>query len=102
MPYWTYILQSEASGRYYCGFSDNPDRRVAEHNNPQYHGSKTTKRFEGPWKLVWKQAHANRSEAMRMEKKIKKLGIARFLDESSHGESGPGPAPLVESRPARD
>lgn len=28
MPYWTYILQSATSGHYYCGFSDNVDRRA--------------------------------------------------------------------------
>jgi putative endonuclease len=83
VPYWTYILQSGTSSRYYCGSSDDVDRRVFEHNDPDYHGSKTTKRFEGPWELVWKLASATRAEAMALEKKIKKRGIGRYLDDLS-------------------
>ncbi|GMV94854.1 MAG: hypothetical protein AMXMBFR82_46610 [Candidatus Hydrogenedentota bacterium] len=85
MPYWTYILRSATSGRYYCGFSDNVARRVAEHNDPNYHGSKTTKRFEGPWELVWQNESATRAEAMALEKKIKKRGIGRYLDDLKLG-----------------
>ena len=102
MPYWTYILQSETTGRYYCGFSDNIERRVAEHNDPEYQGSKTTKHFEGPWRLIWKQEHATRPEAMELEKKIKKRGIGRFLEDSRREETGRTHAQLVESRASRD
>jgi len=86
MPYWTYILQSATTGRYYCGSSDDVDRRVVQHNDPGYHGSKTTKRFEGPWELVWKQEHATRADAMTLEKRIKNRGIGRYLDDPKHGD----------------
>ena len=81
MVFWSYILQSETSGRHYCGSTDDLDRRVRQHNDPGYYGSKTTKRFEGPWRLVWHHEHPSRSEAMRHERRIKARGIKRFLNE---------------------
>jgi putative endonuclease len=69
--FYLYILQSETSGRYYIGQTDNLDRRLAEHNNPLYTSSKTTKRFRGPWKLVYSERYETRSEAIIRERQIK-------------------------------
>ncbi|MBI4557857.1 MAG: GIY-YIG nuclease family protein [Candidatus Hydrogenedentes bacterium] len=92
MSLWTYILQSATTGRLYCGSTDDCARRLLEHNDPDYHGSKTTKRFEGPWELIWCENHLTRGHAMQREKQIKKRGIGRFLAE----------ARSVESRAPRD
>ena len=92
MTYWVYILQSVASGRHYIGHTDNLDRRFSEHNNSDYLGSKTTKRFKGPWKVIWTQKVSSRSEAMILEKRIKGRGVIRYLVE----------AQSIESRPRRD
>jgi len=78
---WVYVLQSESSGRYYCGHSSDPDRRLRQHNDPTYQLSKTTKRFQGPWKLVWTRQCPDRGSAMKLEMSIKKRGIGRFLLE---------------------
>jgi putative endonuclease len=75
MSYRVYILQSESTGRYYCGNTDDLERSLRQHNDPEYHGSKTTKRFNGPWQTVWSEEMATRSEAMMRERKIKKRGI---------------------------
>ena len=83
MLFWTYILQSQSSGRFYCGSTDNLVRRLRQHNDPNHHATKTTKRFEGPWILVWEKGHPSRSEAMALERKIKKRGIGRFLMKST-------------------
>ena len=80
LMFWVYILQSETTGRYYCGSTNDVSRRVRQHNDPEYRGSKTTKRFSGPWELVWSEEHATRSEAMKREKQVKKRGIKRFLE----------------------
>ena len=72
MPFWVYIIQSETTGRYYCGQSSDVERRLRQHNDPEYRLSKTTKRLEGPWKLVWTQKTSSRAEAMTMEKKLKR------------------------------
>ena len=79
MPYWTYILQSQSSGRYYCGHTDNLDRRLSQHNNPDYKSSRTTKVFKGPWEIVWTAESDSRGNAMILEKKIKRRGIKRYL-----------------------
>jgi putative endonuclease len=76
MPYFTYILKSETTDRYYCGSTDDVARRVREHNDQ---GAKGGKKFEGPWELVWSQASETRAEAMALDRKIEKRGISRFL-----------------------
>ena len=82
MPFSVYIIQSETTGRYYCGHSSDVARRLNQHNDPEYRFSKTTKSLEGPWKLIWAQETASRAEAMILEKKIKKRGISRYLTNS--------------------
>jgi putative endonuclease len=90
MPYFVYIIQSETTGRYYCGYSSDPERRLRQHNDPQYQLSQTTKRFEGPWKLIWSRECETRAQAMALEKAIKKRGIQRFLYQAQPAESRPG------------
>ena len=87
MAYWVYIIQSESTGRYYCGQSSDVERRLRQHNDPEYRLSKTTKRFDGPWLLVWTKECKTRGEAMALEKKIKKRGISRFLKDAEPVES---------------
>ena len=75
-------IYRESTGRFYCGQSSNPERRLNQHNDPDYSLSKTTKRFKGPWNLVWTKECSSRSRAMILEKSIKKRGIGRFLKEA--------------------
>ncbi|MFH1672854.1 MAG: GIY-YIG nuclease family protein [Pseudomonadota bacterium] len=82
MPFFVYILKSAATGRHYCGQTSDLDRRVSQHNDPCNQLTKTTKRFQGPWHLVWSRECGDRREAMRLERKIKKRGISRYLAES--------------------
>ena len=87
MAYWVYILYSDVSGRYYCGQSTNVEQRLRQHNDPNYRLSKTTKRFAGPWKVIWTHRCDDRSEATLLERRIKKRGIARFLQDQMSAES---------------
>ena len=80
--FYTYILYSKSCSRYYCGSTNNLKRRIKQHNDPEYKGSLTTKRFKGPWELVWKQEFNSRSDAMALEKVIKKRGIGRYLEKA--------------------
>ena len=89
MQYWVYIIQSQATGRYYCGYSDNVERRVSQHNDLGYRGTRTTKVFQGPWNIIWTQECSSQGEAVVLERKIKKRGIGRYLEDQ-----------LAESRPA--
>ena len=79
---WAYILRSETTGRLYCGQTSDLSGRVRQHNDPNNRKTKTTKRFEGPWKLIWFEECLSRSEAMKLEQSIKKRGISRFLREA--------------------
>ena len=90
MPYWVYIIQSQSTSRYYCGYSDNVERRVNQHNDPEYRGSRTTKVFQGPWNIIWTKECPNRSEAVALERKIKKRGISRYLNDRSAESAGGG------------
>jgi len=44
--YFVYIIKSEQTGRYYCGYSSNPERRLRQHNDPHYRLSQNTKRLK--------------------------------------------------------
>ena len=80
--FWTYILQSESTGGFYCGHTDDLDRRLRQHNDPHYRFTRTTKRLPGPWDLVWASESSTRRQAMALEKQIKGQGIRRFLTRS--------------------
>ncbi len=87
MSQCVYIIHSETSNRYYCGQSSNVEHRLNQHNDPEYRLSKTTKRFAGPWILVWTHMRKDRSEATTLERKIKRRGIARYLQDLESAES---------------
>ena len=78
--YHLYILQSETTGRYYIGQTDNLDRRLSEHNDSRYTGSKTTKRFTGPWTLMYSEAYTTRHEAMSRERQVKGWKSRKAID----------------------
>jgi putative endonuclease len=80
--FYTYILRSETSGKYYTGSTGNLEERLRRHNNDH---SKPTK-GNGPWAVVYFKEHTTRSEAVKLEHKIKKRGAGLFLQ----GYQGPG------------
>jgi len=54
-----YILQSEKTGQYYVGSTNDLDRRLAEHMR----GQTPSTRKRGPWKLVHREEFATLLEA---------------------------------------
>jgi putative endonuclease len=76
--YYTYILYSDVTHRYYTGQCQDLENRLSEHN-----AGETPSIKKGiPWKVVWYSQYATRSEAMKMEKMIKSRGAARFLSDN--------------------
>ena len=67
--FYTYLLEC-SDGTYYCGWTTDPARRLAEHNNGT--GSRYT-RSRRPVRLVYLKSLLSRNEAMRREAEIKKL-----------------------------
>jgi len=76
--FFTYILFSSSKNKFYVGSTNNLERRLSEHNSGQ---NKSTK-FGIPWKLIYSKEFYSKSEAILLESKIKKRGIARFLNEN--------------------
>ena len=66
---YTYILRC-ADGTYYCGWTNNLDRRLKAHNEGK--GAKYT-RSRRPVALVYYEAFSTKEEAMRREYAIKQL-----------------------------
>jgi len=70
MAFYVYILRNP-DGRTYVGQTNNIERRLSEHNDPDYRGTLYTKRFQLPWKLVHQEYFSTRKEAMRRERELK-------------------------------
>ena len=70
-----YILKSAKTGRYYCGQTADLANRFHRHNS----GNNISTANGVPWELVWSVETHCRSDALKLEKKIKARGVARFL-----------------------
>jgi putative endonuclease len=71
-----YILQSETSGRFYVGSTDDLDRRLREHRR----GYSSATRARGPWKAVYTEAFTTLLEARRRESEIKKWKSSKLIN----------------------
>ena len=69
-----YILYSEGHDKYYIGQTSNLEERLQAHNSGK---STYTSRYL-PWVLLGSIEKPNRSEAMKLEKKLKNLGKERL------------------------
>jgi putative endonuclease len=67
--FFVYILQSVLNGRFYIGYSESPERRLAVHNAGKV---KSTKPYR-PWKKVYLESYGSEIEAMRREKALKAM-----------------------------
>lgn len=74
-PAFVYLLRC-GDGSLYCGWTVDLGRRLAQHEAGT--GSRYT-RARPPVEVVWSQAMASRSEAMREEARIKRLSRAEKL-----------------------
>ena len=64
--------------RYYVGQTTDIETRFKRHNNGFVPSTKSGK----PWELVLAISAKDRTEALKLEKKIKKRGIKRFLEDN--------------------
>ena len=75
MCFYVYILYSESLDIYYHGQTENLDARLNRHNRG--YEKSTCKGI--PWKLVWSVKKDSRSEAMKLERKIKNLSREKLM-----------------------
>jgi putative endonuclease len=70
MDYFVYLVEC-SDNTYYCGITNNIDKRIDEHNNSKK-GAKYTK-SRRPVILRYVEKHNSRSDALKREHSIKKL-----------------------------
>jgi len=73
---FVYVLYSTKRSRYYVGQTANIEKRLERHNR----GMVKSTKFGIPCKLVLQLEVTTRSEAMILEKTIKKRGAKRYID----------------------
>ena len=88
--YYVYILESENSGRWYIGMSEDPEKRLREEHNVG--NVRATKGYR-PYRLVYKERYETRVQALRRERQIKnsgaiRKGIKRQLTNTASSSNG--------------
>jgi putative endonuclease len=72
-----YIIETE-SGKLYTGITNDISRRFAQHQN-QNKGARFF-HFSNAVKIVYREPHANRSEASKREAAIKRMSRSNKLE----------------------
>jgi putative endonuclease len=69
--YYIYIIYSKSSDRYYIGYSNDPERRLEEHNTKPFNTYTSKHR---PWAMKAAfPVSEDRGKAMKIERYLKKL-----------------------------
>ena len=73
--YWVYILESQVDGRFYIGYTANLTDRLSRHNSGY---ERYTKKYI-PWEMIFYTSFDTRSEALKLEKKLKSFKNRTYL-----------------------
>jgi putative endonuclease len=65
--YYVYILKSVTSGRLYIGQTNDPEKRLKDHNR----GASPYTKNNGPWKRIYLIECQTKADALALEKKLK-------------------------------
>jgi len=79
MDYYVYVLRSEKDNIRYIGSGENPTERLRRHNKGDYQFTKGHR----PWKIIYQEKQASKSEAIRREKFLKSGQGRKWLDENN-------------------
>ena len=78
--YYTYILESDKTGKWYYGSTADLRRRLFEHNN-----KKVTSTKSGiPWKVIYAEKFNTKTEAQLREKHFKNTRNKAYLSRVLH------------------
>ena len=81
--YYTYILESQKTGKYYFGQTENLEKRLEQHNSGY---SKSTKSGV-PWRIVFYKEFETRIEAVAFEAKLKSYKNKKYIEEIITGRA---------------
>ena len=99
--YYIYILYSSSADKFYIGYTDNPERRLNEHNTSEH--STFTSKFR-PWimKAIY-ECSESRQIAINIERLIKRQKSRSLIEKMVRGEKLSGElAQLVRVPHLRD
>lgn len=92
--YLVYLLTNSQSNRTYLGITNNPERRIRQHNGEIKGGAKYTHSFrgEGIWDYKLQITNLSKSEALSIERTIKnkrnqfrgKDGLSKKIDSLTY------------------
>ena len=71
--YYVYVLQSIQTGKLYIGSSNDPDRRLIEHNS----GTTVSTKPHAPYRIIYREQYIEKKEALIRERQIKNSGKLR-------------------------
>lgn len=77
MPHYIYLLYSEIRDRYYIGSCADLEVRLSRHNA----GATTSTKSGRPWKMVYHETCADKSEALKREIYLKRMKSRIYLEE---------------------
>jgi len=77
--YTVYVLYSAGHNKIYVGFTSDMETRMMSHNVLAKKG--WTIKFR-PWKLIYQEQYATKSEALRREKELKTAGGRSWIRKS--------------------
>jgi putative endonuclease len=80
--YYVYILYSAKIDRYYIGYSENPELRLKERHNC---GKVKSTRAGMPYSLKSKKLFVTESDAIREERRIKKMKSRVYIEGLING-----------------
>ena len=74
--YYTYIIQSQKSDKFYIGSCHDIDKRIERHNA----GATPSTKSGRPWKLVYSEKYQTNSQALKREREIKSKKSRKYID----------------------
>lgn len=77
--YFVYALYNSLAKKIYIGQTNDLNKRLAEHNDPDNFLSKYTKKYTGKWELIYNETLSMRSEAILREKQLKSSRGRSFI-----------------------
>ncbi len=75
--YFVYIIQSDTDNSFYVGFTQDLEKRLDFHNDPEM--NKGVTRHKIPWKYFFVLKTTNKTTAIKIEKHIKRMKSQLYI-----------------------